>query len=148
VTHSTSAPFSTAEVYSEGQMEKWVGATQTGAAKSSSGLSGQAIGEYGNHRTMLTTRTKTGLAEFHRDWNDIFVAVAGEATLLSGGQLEDEKTLSDGEKSGSGVSGGSSQELKPGSVVHINPGIVHQLVVPPGGSFTYFVVKVKANESH
>jgi mannose-6-phosphate isomerase-like protein (cupin superfamily) len=148
VTHLKGAPFSTAEVYSEGQMEKWVSATQAGAEKSSSGLYGQAIGEYGNHRTMLTTRTKTGLAEFHRDWNDIFVAVAGEATLLSGGHLEDEKTLSDGEKSGSGVSGGTSQELKPGSVVHIDPGIVHQLVVPPGGSFTYFVVKVKANESH
>ncbi len=144
----TGSPFSTAEIFSAPQMEKLTSGTAVGAAKSSTGLYTQAMGEYGNHRTMLSTRVRTGDAEQHSEWCDILVAVSGEASLVSGGHLENPKTLSWGELRGSAVSGGASQPLKPGAVVHINAGIAHQLVVPPGSSFTYFVVKVKAANAH
>ncbi|GGG62754.1 sialidase family protein [Edaphobacter dinghuensis] len=144
----TGKPLATAEVIPAQQMEKWMKATATDAAKSEAGVYAQAMGEYGSHRTMITTRVKTGEAEEHRDWSDIFVAVAGEATLVSGGHLKNPRTIGAGEQRGSGVDDGVSEPLKPGAVAHIDPGIPHQLIVPEGGSFTYFVVKIKRVAMH
>ncbi len=139
----TGERFSSAEVFTQQQMQSWTKSTLTDAGKSESGVYPQTMGEYGNHRTMITTRTKTGEAEQHRDWADIFVAVAGEATLVSGGHLENPKTVSAGEQKGSSLVDGVSNVLKAGAVVHIDPQIPHQLIVPEGSTFTYFVVKVK-----
>lgn len=137
-------PFSAAEVTWAEQMQKWVASTRTDAARTTDGVASQPIGRYGTHTTTLSTRTATGIAEEHRDWCDIFVVVAGEATLRSGGELVGAHTVADGEQRGSAVSGGSSTHLVAGSVVHIDPNIPHQLVLQGGATFTYFVVKVKA----
>jgi len=40
------------------------------------------------------------------------------------------------------VSGGTETEIKPGDIVVIPAGIPHQLLLPPGESFYYFVFKV------
>jgi len=140
-------PFSSAEVFTDQQMQNWTKATTTDAAKAESGVYPQPLGGYGNHSLGITTRVKTGEAEQHRDWVDVFVAVAGEATLVSGGHLENARTTAPGEQKGSGVAGGASKILKAGAVAHIDPEIAHQLIVPEGGSFTYFVVKVKKDSS-
>jgi hypothetical protein len=137
-------PFSTAEVASSEQMQKWMASIRNDASKTADGAASQPIGRYGTHTTTLTTRIATGIAEQHRDWCDIFVVVAGEATLRSGGELVGAHTVADGEMRGSAVSGGSSQRLTPGSVVHIDPHIPHQLVLDSGMTFTYFVVKARA----
>lgn len=144
----TGKPFDAAEVFSAQQMEKWAKSTATDSAKSEAGVYAQAMGEYGSHRSMITTRIKTGEAEEHRDWSDIFVAVAGKATLVSGGHLENARTIGTGEQRGSGVDGGISELLMPGAVAHIDPRIPHQLIIPEGDSFTYFVVKIKRVATH
>lgn len=139
----TGEPFTSAEVFTDTQMQNWTKATTTDAAKAEMGVYPQALGMYGNHSLSITTRVKTGQAEQHRDWIDVFYAVAGEATLVSGGHLENAKTTEPGEQKGTGVVDGVSKVLKAGAVVHIDPEIAHQLVIPEGGTFTYFVVKVK-----
>jgi len=143
----TGAPFTTAEVVSPAQIQKWTTATATDAAKSLDGVYSQPIGRYGDHTTTLTTRVKTGEAEQHRDWCDIFVAISGEAVLVSGGHLIDAHTISAGEMRGSGIDGGTSKQLEPGSIVHIDPMIPHQLVLQQGKPFTYFVVKVRKSQT-
>jgi quercetin dioxygenase-like cupin family protein len=55
----------------------------------------------------------------------------------------DAKTTAPGEIKGSSVQGGSPEQLKEGDVVHIPAGVPHQLLLPDGGSFVYFVIKVK-----
>jgi hypothetical protein len=135
--------FATAEVISPQQIGKWTTSTLAEAAKRTDGVSSQPIGRYSTHTTTLTTRTKTGEAEQHRDWCDIFVAVSGEAAILSGGTLSNIRTVSQGENRGSAIVGGTTEELKPGSIIHIDPQVPHQLLIPPGKSFTYFVVKAK-----
>lgn len=135
-------PFHTAEVYTADQMQKWVKSTGGFAAARADKVDSQPIGIYGNHTMTLTTRTGTGQSEMHRDWSDIFIAVAGEASLVSGGELVDAKIISDGEQRGSGIRNGTTQKITPGTVIHIDPGEAHQLLVE-GGSFSYFVVKVK-----
>lgn len=139
----TGAPFTKAEIVSPEQMQKWTVATGAEANRRTDGVASQPIGRYDTHTTTLTTRVKTGEAEQHRDWCDIFVAVAGEAILLSGGELADARAISDGEMRGSAVTGGHENRLTPGSIVHIDPQIPHQLVLEPGKSFTYFVIKAE-----
>ena len=92
---------------------------------------------------MLSVRNKTGGAELHEHYADIFFVVDGEATLTSGGTMVEPKTTEPGEIRGSAVSGGVLQKLGKGDVVHISPNTPHQLSIPEGKSFTYFVVKVK-----
>ena len=139
--------FTTAEVTSPKQIERWSVATAADARQRPDGVASQPIGRYGTHTTTLTTRLKTGEAEQHSDWCDIFVAVAGEATLVSGGTLIDARTISRGEVRGSGISGGISEQVVPGAILHIDPLVPHQLVLKPGSSFTYFVVKAHANQT-
>ncbi|MGH9344930.1 MAG: hypothetical protein ACRD19_14360 [Terriglobia bacterium] len=112
------------------------------AAHSPEGIATKNLETSLNHYTMLSVRIKTGGAEVHRYYSDIFVVVGGEATLVTGGTVLNAKVVSDGETRGSAVSGGSRRELRKGDIVHIPPGTSHQLLIPPGKPFAYFVIKV------
>ncbi|CAN5629052.1 hypothetical protein BH10ACI4_BH10ACI4_07920 [soil metagenome] len=136
--------FTSAELIATEQMKKAVNVTRADAVDKEAGVASTTFGNYGNHTTTITTRVKTGEGEQHHDWTDVFVIVAGEAALLSGGSLTAPHSVSVGEIRGSGVQGGRQQNLSTGSVVHISPGVAHQMILPPGGSVSYLVIKVKA----
>jgi quercetin dioxygenase-like cupin family protein len=57
--------------------------------------------------------------------------------------VQDEKIVSPGEHRGSAVQGGTQTILNKGDVVHIPAGVSHQLLIPAGSTFVYFVIKVK-----
>jgi hypothetical protein len=67
----------------------------------------------------------------------------GRATLVTGGILEKEKRTAPGERTGSGISGGSNAELRGGDVVHVAAGIPHQLLVPGEKAFSYLTLKIR-----
>lgn len=90
---------------------------------------------------MLGYRDKTGDAELHANAADIDVILNGEATLVTGGTLVDAKTTGHGEQRGTSIQGGNRQPLHTGDIVHIPAGTAHQMLLPPGGSITYFVIK-------
>ena len=140
----TEASMPIAETISPYQIAAWTLATQAEASKQTFGVASQPIGRYGTHAEGLTTRVKTGEAEQHRDWCDILVVTAGDATLVSGGKLVDARTVADGEMRGSAVDGGHADHLTTGSIIHIDPQVPHQIVVAPGESITYFAVKAPA----
>ena len=141
------APFQVAEAEDGELMKKWTAATLIDAQRSPASVGSEPIGLYGNHTTTLTTRTRSGQAEQHRDWFDVFYAVAGHATLLSGGALLGTTTTGDGELRGTGIAGATAAQVDPGSVIHINPGVPHQLLLDGKEPLTYFVVKVRANSA-
>ncbi len=107
------------------------------------GSVGETLDKYPGSFTMLTARNTSGGAELHEHYADIFFVVDGVAMLTSGGTVVDAKTTAPGEIRGSAVSGGVEQKLGKGDVVHISPNTPHQLSIPKGKNFTYFVVKVK-----
>ncbi|MGC1869462.1 MAG: hypothetical protein WA700_00770 [Acidobacteriaceae bacterium] len=107
------------------------------------GSAGETLDKYPGSFTMLTVRNTSGAAELHEHYADIFFVVDGEATLTSGGTIVGPNTTVPGEVRGIAVSGGVEQKLGKGDVVHISPNTPHQLAIPKGKSFTYFVVKVK-----
>ena len=94
---------------------------------------------------VLVWRTKTGSAEQHRDYDDIFVVREGTATLLHGGVYEGGKKpddLPDGELRGGTIRGGTPLRLGPGDIVTIPAGMPHQVLLEGGDArFVYAVVK-------
>ena len=142
----TGTPFRVAEVEDGTLMKKWTALTLADAQRAPAGVASEPIGLYGNHTTTLTTRTRTGQPEQHRDWFDVFYAVAGHARLVSGGTLTGSTTVADGELRGSGIVGGTSTQVDPGTAIHIDPGVPHQLLIDETEPFTYFVVKVHVDK--
>ena len=63
---------------------------------------------------MISLRHKNGGAEIHQEFSDLFFVVEGKATLLSGGDLQNGKTVSPGEMRGAAVKNGMSTELTKG----------------------------------
>lgn len=98
---------------------------------------------YPNHLTMFIVRKADGQAEVHQHVADVFVVTDGTATLLTGGTVREGKPTEPGEVRGIGLIGAAEVTLHKGDIVHIPSDLPHQLLVPHGGSFAYFVVKIR-----
>ena len=105
-------------------------------------VASERLANFGNHLTMIAHREADGTAEIHETQADVFFVHSGTATLVFGGEVPDAKTTAPGELRGPTIKGGERKPLGPGDVVHIPARIPHQLLVPAGKEFTYFVVKV------
>jgi mannose-6-phosphate isomerase-like protein (cupin superfamily) len=110
------------------------------------GSASEILEKYPHHYTMLAFRNRNGGGELHQNYADLFYILDGGATLMTGGELVDPKTIASGEIRGASVKGGVGQEVKAGDVVHIPADTPHQMLVPDGSTVTYFVVKVQENE--
>ena len=95
-----------------------------------------------DNSTILAFRDKDGSAEAHEQSEDVFVVLRGSATLVTGGTITRPVTTEPGEIRGVAIQQGSRRDLKEQDIVHTPAGVPHQLLVPSGGSFTYFIVKV------
>jgi mannose-6-phosphate isomerase-like protein (cupin superfamily) len=104
-------------------------------------MASSKLNEYPNHFTMIALRHKDGGAEIHENYADFFFVVQGSATLVTGGMVQDGKTVSPGEIRGKSVLNGTQTTLNQGDVVHIPATVPHQLLL--SGTFIYFVIKVK-----
>lgn len=131
------------DYYSAAELERESRKLTRQALKSPEGIAPENLEKYPNHYTMLTVRTKTGGAELHKHYADFFVVVDGQATLVTGGRLVGSEVVSDGELRGSSVAGGHRQKLGKDDIVHISPNTPHQLLLSPGKTFAYFVIKVR-----
>jgi mannose-6-phosphate isomerase-like protein (cupin superfamily) len=112
-------------------------------AQGPDGAASVKLDEYPNHFTMIALRHKDGGAEVHENFADFFFVVQGHATLVSGGTVQDGKTVSPGEIRGTSVQNGDRTSLSEGDIVHIPAAVPHQLLISEGGTFIYFVIKVK-----
>lgn len=108
-----------------------------------SGDGGAKLADYGSHAIQLSTRAKSGGAEVHAHFDDIFVVTNGQATLITGGSLIDPKTGPNGESKGSGIRDGHSQVIRKGDIVNIPAGTPHQLKISPGEVYASIVIKVR-----
>jgi len=105
-------------------------------------VASERLASFGNHLAMIAYREADGEAELHETQADIFVVQGGAATLVVGGEMVDGKTTAPGEVRAPSIKGGERRPLGPGDVVHIPARIPHQLLMPAGTKFTYFVVKI------
>jgi len=130
------------EHWSKAQLLERAKHLQEQAAKGD-GSASETLEKYPHHYTMLAFRQKSGGGELHQNFADMFVILDGHATVVTGGSVVEQKTVSPGEIRGKSVEGGTRQEVKAGDLVHIPAGTPHQTVVADGETVTYFVVKVE-----
>jgi mannose-6-phosphate isomerase-like protein (cupin superfamily) len=105
------------------------------------------LADRGTHTVLALGRTADGEAEVHAEWDDVMVVQEGAATLLSGGEVIGARVSAPGELRGGRIDGGARRELAAGDLVVVPAGVPHQLLVPPGGSIVYLVVKVRQDTS-
>jgi mannose-6-phosphate isomerase-like protein (cupin superfamily) len=91
----------------------------------------------------ITTRDKSGLAELHADWTDHIFVQAGGATMVLGGKVDQPRETGPGETRGSGITGGKSFAMHPGDYVYIPANTAHRMVLAPGQTIRYAVVKAR-----
>src|ERR1700690_464050 len=133
-----------------GQLDHWSGAVllERGAylrqlAKYGDGQASETLKEYPQHATMLSFRSRDGMAELHENFADIFCVLEGRATLVTGGTVIGERTVGPGEMRGERIEGGARQELRAGDVAHVPASVPHQMLVASDRTFTSFVVKIR-----
>jgi mannose-6-phosphate isomerase-like protein (cupin superfamily) len=115
-------------------------------ARAGQGEASETIKEFPAHAAMLSYRGRGGEAERHAEFADLFVVLEGQATLLTGGTMEDARMVGPGETRGTAATGGAAMELRPGDIAHVPAGVPHQMLVPCDKSFTAFVLKIRQNE--
>jgi mannose-6-phosphate isomerase-like protein (cupin superfamily) len=112
-------------------------------ALTSNGAASVKLTDYGNHYTMLAYRSKSGGAEVHAKFADIFYIIEGSGTLQTGGKLVDPTQANTDEPRGAAIEGASETPVHAGDVIHIPAGVPHRLLVPDGTDFCYYVIKVR-----
>ena len=114
-------------------------------AKHGDGSASETLKEYPLHATMLSVRSRDGLAEVHENFADIFYVLDGRATLVTGGAVAGAETIAPGEMRGASIEGGARQELRAGDVAHVPAALPHQMLVSGDRTVTCLVVKVQEN---
>lgn len=107
------------------------------------GSSGATLGDYGSHAIKLSERTASGAAEIHAHFADVMIVMQGNATIITGGEVINAHTASNGETTGSEIRNGTTQKIATGDVVNIPAGTPHQLIIAPGTTYSALVIKVK-----
>src|SRR3984885_10838297 len=111
-------------------------------AQGPEGVASSTLNQYPNHFTKIELRSKNGGAEIHENYAHFFLVGQVSPQLLMGRKVQDAKTLSPGEIGGRSVLNGVETTLNQGDIVHIPATVPHQLLLPEGGTFLYFVIKV------
>jgi len=78
-------------------------------ARASEGSASEILKEYPRHNIQLSVRLRSGIAELHERFADIFFVLEGRATLVTGGTIVDAKPTGPGEIRGSMVVDGERQ---------------------------------------
>jgi mannose-6-phosphate isomerase-like protein (cupin superfamily) len=130
-----------AEIFSAQQVRGQLTALAVQAV--GSGSAGVTLADYGSHKLQISVRTSSGGAEIHSHFDDVMIVQQGTATLVTGGSVVDPKTNADGETKGASIQGGKSQTVSAGDIVTVNAGVPHQLLIPPGTTYSALVIKIK-----
>jgi mannose-6-phosphate isomerase-like protein (cupin superfamily) len=101
-----------------------------------------SLGHYPGYSMSLTKREASGIGELHEEQTDLMFIESGECTLVLGGKLVNPKNQSSVEVRGSGIEGGVKHHVAAGDVIRIPAKTPHQMLLEPGKSVVYAVVKV------
>jgi len=112
-------------------------------AKHGDGSASETLREYPQHFAMLSFRSRSGEVEVHERFADLFVVLAGAATLVTGGTVTGARIIAPGETRGESIAGGTPQKLRPGDVAHVPAGTPHQMLLKGDETITSLVMKVQ-----
>jgi hypothetical protein len=102
----------------------------------------ETVGNYAGHSAYLVLRGKTDTPELHETESDIQISMRGTATSVVGGRLVDAEKRPRKQQRGTSIEGGNRRQLTPGAIMHIPPGIPHQLIIGPEEPYLYLLIKI------
>jgi hypothetical protein len=102
----------------------------------------ETIGNYDGHSLYMVLRGQTGQAEVHETESDVQIGVRGNALSIVGGALVDSRSLSRKQQRGTSIAGGLRKKTSPGDLIHIPPGVPHQLIINTAESYMYLLFKL------
>lgn len=111
-------------------------------ARAGEGFAIDTIRESPAHRTLLVVRLRNSPAEQFESITQVLVVLEGRATLITGGLIDNPRKTAPGLTTGSSIAGGTSQDLRPGDVVHIAPGVPVQFHVPNEKPFSCLTLRI------
>jgi len=114
-------------------------------AKYGDGSASETLKEFPGHCAMLSVRGRSGIAELHENFADLFCVLGGRATLVTGGSIIGAHTVAAGEIRGDSVEGGTRQELRAGDFAHVPAGVPHQMLLSGEDTFSSLVMKIEEN---
>jgi mannose-6-phosphate isomerase-like protein (cupin superfamily) len=112
-------------------------------AKHGDGSASETLKEYPQHFAMLSFRSRSGEVEVHERFADLFIVLAGAATLVTGGTVIGARIVAPGETRGNSIAGGTQQNLRAGDVAHVPAGTPHQMLLKGDEAITSLVMKVQ-----
>lgn len=112
-------------------------------ARFSEGSASETIREFPGYSVGLMVLLRSGEAVVHRDDAVILTVLDGMATLVTGGDVQQTRSIGPGEMSGSGILGGSQQGLRAGDVVHLAAGTPHQFLLAGEKPVSCLVVRMR-----
>jgi mannose-6-phosphate isomerase-like protein (cupin superfamily) len=116
------------------------------AAGAGEGSASEILKEYPRHNIQLSVRLRSGGAEFHEHFADLFFVLDGKATLITGGTIVSPQSVGPGEIRGTMVADGARQQLRAGDVAHVAAGTPHQILLAGDATFTAMVIKIKESD--
>ena len=105
---------------------------------------GKPLLETPEYKIHASRRDKAGVAEVHRVDTDVIHVIDGRATLVTGGEVVEPKTVATDEVRGESIRGGVERRIEKGDVVVVPSNVPHWFKEVPG-PLTYYVVKVPAS---
>jgi mannose-6-phosphate isomerase-like protein (cupin superfamily) len=112
-------------------------------ARAGDGQASETIGEYPQHKAMLSFRSRSGEAEVHDEWADLFVVLAGAATMVVGGTVVGARQIAPGETRGEAIEGGVQQEMRAGDVLHVPAKTPHRVLLSGDKTIASLVIKIR-----
>lgn len=112
-------------------------------AKVGDGSSSETLKEYPQHAIMLLYRSRSGIAEVHENFADLFFVLDGRGALVTGGTVVNATPVAPGEFRGDSIEDGARQELRAGDVAHVPAGTPHQMIVSGEKAISCLVMKIR-----
>ncbi len=97
--------------------------------------------KFSNYKVLACHREVPGIPEVHLKDTDVFYALEGSATLVTGGTLVGGHSIASDEIRGKEITGGKAYKLKKGDVIIIPKNTPHWFKEVPA-PFYYFAVKI------
>ena len=101
---------------------------------------GMPLIETNHYKIHASRREAPGMAEVHVTDTDIIYVLEGSATIVTGGTIDDGKTIAAGEIRGAAIRGGVERVLSKGDVLVVPSNVPHWFT-KVSKPFLYYVVK-------
>src|SRR5215469_1886019 len=103
-------------------------------------VANERLPDFAGHAVFVVHREGTGPVEAHDTVTHVIYVISGEADLIVGGTMANEKRLAPEQLRGTSITGGETKRVRAGDVMYIPPRAPHWFKVEMGRQITYLML--------